>query len=58
MITREVDPCGQVGVAGAYRNNMAQNCITDVAAGQRYLEEQDCSATGGICVLFDGGATC
>ena len=53
-----VDPCGDVGVAGACSHNVAQNCITDVASGVRELQEQDCGDTDQICVLFSGGAAC
>ena len=38
--------------------NVAFNCVTDLAAGIRTLEEQSCDETGQTCVLLEDGAYC
>ena len=52
------DPCGEVTVAGACSDNIAQNCVTDVLYGIRELTEQDCGEIGETCELSSGGAAC
>jgi trypsin len=53
-----VDPCGDVSVGGECEGDQLRRCESSFASNLRRLVEEDCAASGGICVASDAGASC
>jgi hypothetical protein len=53
-----VDPCGDVSIAGECEGDQLRRCESSFASNVRRLVEEDCAASGGSCVVSDGGVAC